>query len=147
MSSATPLAEDLLDIVGSMLVGDTAFELQLQEHYAMVKRAVADPDHPCHVRLAELKNRPRPKKGSHLPPGSIGTEKSPVCVTVQDDEQLQKVANFAEELNVHYIARIDANSPVDLGDLQRVGQMATAAPPELSRHERRRWEKIHKRKK
>lgn len=143
---AAPFAGELLEIAREMLSEGTAYEQRLQQHYAMVKRAVADPKHPCHARLAESESQPRPPKGSQLPPGSIGTERSPVCVSVQNDAQLAKVAAMAEELNIHYIARIAPQQPLDMRDFSRLGQMASAVPQNLSRHERRRWEKINTRK-
>ncbi len=143
---ADAFAPALLELVESMLSEDTAYAHRLEEHYAMVKRAVRNPEHPCHAQLKATEHEAKEAPGSQLRPGAIGTAKCPVRVSVQTQDQLRKVAQAAADMNVHYIARMAPGEPMDTSEFGRIGQMPSAVPQNLSRHERRRWEKINRRR-
>jgi hypothetical protein len=47
-------ARQLLDVVESWVLSDPHYVARLERHYALVKQAAADPQHPAHPRLQEV---------------------------------------------------------------------------------------------
>jgi len=166
-------APQFLRNVGTMLYADPAYAQRVERHYCMVRAALADPQHPIHARIrlikaafaanpehAAVKTRRAESPATEvaalpttrvettkpkLPPGSIGTSQNPVMLRVSDEAKAKSMAAFAAQHGLHYIMEIASNKPDDVSDFNKVGQLR-GAPSHLSRHERRAWEKKHKRR-
>jgi uncharacterized protein YecA (UPF0149 family) len=66
MNAQSEHAELLLDIVSRAVLTDPRYLARLERHYALVKRAAADPDHPAYDDLQELA-RTEPNVVVHRP--------------------------------------------------------------------------------
>ncbi len=140
-----PHAPALLDLVEELLEHDVAWAQRLERHYALAKQAVADPDHPCQQRLAQSAAAPLGARGEQLRPGTVGTRANPMMLRVQDEGTGARMAAVADEMNIHYLLEIAPGKPVDVSDMDFVGR-DRGPPAHLSRHERRAWEKRHRRR-
>ena len=138
-------APALLEFVANMLETDRVFAQRLERHYLLTKQAVADPRHPCHARLAQTGTSVRGERGSHLRAGTVGTAANPIMLRVPDDATAARMAKVAEELNVHYLMKLAPGEAADLSDVDFIGR-DRGPPAQLSRHERRAWEKQHRRR-
>lgn len=138
-------AAQLLAFVDELLGADAEYGQRLERHYALVKRAVADPRHPCHARLAESASGPRAEPGSQLPPGTIGTKAQPAILRVQTQAMAQRLTPTLEKMGICYIVGVEPNKLADTSDINRIGQLR-ADLRNLSRHERRAQESIQRRR-
>ncbi len=138
-------APKMLQYFVGMLRRDTAYAQRLEQHYLLVKSALKDPKHPIHANLARTRQTPRGTMAKNLAPGTIGTKQNPAVFRVRTPERLAKITAMAEELGVQFIIGIEPDQPEDISDTQRIGQLR-GAPSHLSRHERRAWEKKHRRR-
>ena len=51
LNTQSPYAEALMDLVYDLVLSDSLYLARLERHYAMVKRAAADPTHPAYEAL------------------------------------------------------------------------------------------------
>lgn len=66
MNPQSKHAETLLKLVKDAVLTNSGYLARLERHYALVKRAAADPDHPAYEELQELIQK-GPKHASHRP--------------------------------------------------------------------------------
>lgn len=125
-----PIVEQLLD------EEDGSWNSQLEAHYHETRQALADPEHPCHGRLAK---GPAVTK-LRLPPGSVGTKADPVMLRVNDEAALGDLAGTMNKMGIQYIIGVEPGEATDLSDLDLIG-LQRPPPVGLSRIERRLWKK------
>ncbi len=78
MNPQSRYAEKLMEMVSDLVLTDAAYLERLERHYAMIKQAAADPDHPAHRKLQELEET-SPEHVSEAPPPGPRIRRNDPC--------------------------------------------------------------------